>query len=102
MLALLSDEPRYGFDLVRSLSTTGLLTSEGTIYPLLARLRKDGLVETAWQESATGPPRRYYSTTPAGAAALAAFTAEWVPFRDGVDAVLASTTSPATVEGTAP
>lgn len=105
VLALLSDAPRYGFDLVRSLSTTGLLTSEGTIYPLLARLRKDGLVETSWQESATGPPRRYYSTTPTGAAALAAFSTEWARFRDGVDAVLAhpgATTHPQPVEGHLP
>ncbi|PWJ56250.1 PadR family transcriptional regulator, regulatory protein PadR [Quadrisphaera granulorum] len=100
MLALLSDEPRYGFDLVRSLSTTGLLTSEGTIYPLLARLRKDGLVETTWRESVSGPPRRYYSTTPAGVAALGSFSAEWARFRDGVDAVLTSATRP--VEGPRP
>ena len=61
VLALLADEERYGFDLVRSLAETdGMVTSEGTIYPLLSRLRRDGLVETTWRESTSGPPRRYY------------------------------------------
>ena len=74
VLALLADEERYGFDLVRSLAETdGMVTSEGTIYPLLSRLRRDGLVETTWRESTSGPPRRYYQLTAAGRAALDAF-----------------------------
>ena len=74
VLALLAEEERYGFDLVRALAETdGMVTSEGTIYPLLSRLRKDGLVETTWHESTSGPPRRYYRLTNAGEAALAAF-----------------------------
>ena len=64
------------------------MTSEGTIYPLLTRLRKEALVTTFWQESASGPPRRYYRLTDAGGAALAAFSADWARFRDGVDALL--------------
>ena len=86
ILALLSTEERYGFDLVRALGTVdGMVTSEGTIYPLLGRLRRDGLVETTWRESPSGPPRRYYRLTAAGRAALTAFVAEWGRFRDGVD-----------------
>ena len=86
VLALLSDDERYGFDLVRSLAETdGMVTSEGTIYPLLSRLRCDGLVETTWRESSSGPPRRYYRLTKSGRAALDAFRAEWSPFRDAVD-----------------
>ncbi len=89
VLALLRDRPRYGFDLVRELAEgVGLLTSEGTIYPLLARLRRDGLVTTSWQESDAGPPRRYYGLTSDGRAALARFVEDWRRFRDGVDAVL--------------
>jgi len=95
VLALLRDRPRYGFDLVRELSDAGeLLTSEGTIYPLLARLRRDGLVETSWQESGTGPPRRYYALTGDGRATVAAFISEWSRFRDGVDRVLGLTAPP--------
>jgi PadR family transcriptional regulator PadR len=62
-----------------------MVTSEGTIYPLLSRLRRDGLVETTWRESTSGPPRRYYSLTTAGLAALAVFKDEWGRFRDAVD-----------------
>jgi PadR family transcriptional regulator PadR len=75
VLALLRDGRRYGFELVRTLSAAdGLLVSEGTIYPLLSRLRRDQLVTTSWQESETGPPRRYYQITAVGQRALASGT----------------------------
>jgi PadR family transcriptional regulator PadR len=86
VLALLGQEERYGFDLVRSLGDVdGMVTTEGTIYPLLSRLRRDGLVATTWRESRAGPPRRYYRLTRAGRDALDAFTHEWSRFRDAVD-----------------
>ena len=86
VLALLADEERYGFDLVRALAEVdGMVTSEGTIYPLLSRLRRDGLVESTWQESPSGPPRRYYRLTDAGRSALEGFKLEWRRFRDAVD-----------------
>jgi PadR family transcriptional regulator PadR len=86
VLSMLAEEERYGFDLVRGLAEMdGMVTSEGTIYPLLSRLRRDGLVESTWQESPSGPPRRYYRLTQAGRAALEAFKLEWRGFRDAVD-----------------
>jgi PadR family transcriptional regulator, regulatory protein PadR len=86
VLALLERDERYGFDLVRALGEVdGMVTSEGTIYPLLSRLRRDGLVETTWRESSEGPPRRYYQLSDAGRAALEAFREEWRRFRNGVD-----------------
>ena len=86
VLALLAREERYGFDLVRALGgVDGMVTSEGTIYPLLSRLRRDGLVDSTWRESRSGPPRRYYRLTRAGRAALDAFAQEWSRFRDAVD-----------------
>jgi len=88
VLALLSHEDRYGFELARLLSDD-LVTSEGTLYPLLARLRRDGLVETFWQESTQGPPRRYYRITREGERALDTFLPQWKSFRDAVDDVLA-------------
>lgn len=88
VLALLRQDERYAFDLVRELSEQGLVTSEGTIYPLLSRLRRDGFVETTWHESPSGPPRRYYQLAPQGKDALAEFVAEWETFRSAVDAVL--------------
>ena len=89
-MALLRDGERYGVELLRELGEVdALVTSEGTIYPLLSRLRKDRLVETAWQESPNGPPRRYYRLTTEGLKALDEFTAEWSRFRDGVEYFLA-------------
>jgi PadR family transcriptional regulator PadR len=86
VLALLASDERYGFDLVKELAATdGMVTSEGTIYPLLSRLRREGLVRSTWRESTSGPPRRYYQLTPAGHEALAAFIHEWRRFRDAVN-----------------
>jgi PadR family transcriptional regulator PadR len=89
VLALVADEERYGFDLVRTLgSIDGLVTGEGTVYPLLSRLKRDGHVSTRWRESDTGPPRKYYAITTAGRRALAEFSTEWRRFRDAVDTLV--------------
>jgi PadR family transcriptional regulator PadR len=89
VLALLRDGERYSFDLVRALGDAeGLVTSEGTLYPLLGRLRREGLVQSSWRESASGPPRRYYRITDAGEAALRAFASQWARFRDSVDSLM--------------
>lgn len=89
VLALLRDSDRYGFELIRALSEADeLVTSEGTVYPLLTRLRHDGFVETFWQESPQGPPRRYYRLTKDGRVALDAFMVQWRRFRDTVDSLM--------------
>lgn len=86
VLALLHGGERYGLDLVRQLGQVdGMMTSEGTVYPLLGRLRREGLVAATWRESPSGPPRRYYHLTPTGEQALDAFATEWTRFRDAVD-----------------
>jgi PadR family transcriptional regulator, regulatory protein PadR len=89
VLALLRRREWYGFELAHALAEAdGLVTSEGTIYPLLSRLRRDGAVATAWRESPNGPPRRYYSLPSEGIAALDAFAGQWATFRDTVDRLL--------------
>jgi PadR family transcriptional regulator PadR len=89
VLALLRDGERYSFELVRALGDAeGLVTSEGTLYPLLGRLRRDGMVQSTWRESASGPPRRYYRLTREGDAALRAFASKWDQFRDSVDSLM--------------
>ena len=90
VLALLRDGgEQYGFDLVRQLSAADeLVTSEGTIYPLLTRLRREGLVETTWRESTQGPPRRYYRITRAGKESLDSFTDQWGRFSSAVNRIL--------------
>jgi PadR family transcriptional regulator, regulatory protein PadR len=91
VLALLREGELYAFDLVRALGDAdGLVTSEGTLYPLLARLRREGSVESSWRESASGPPRRYYRITKDGEAALRAFAGQWARFRDSVDNLIES------------
>ncbi|MGA7687765.1 MAG: PadR family transcriptional regulator [Jiangellales bacterium] len=90
VLALLRGGAAYSYDVVRALgSVDGLLTSEGTVYPLLSRLRREGLVSTRWQESPTGPPRRYYELTAQGAEVVESFAAAWQVFRSSVDDVMA-------------
>jgi PadR family transcriptional regulator len=91
VLALVSDGEAYAFDIVRTLGARGLVTSEGTIYPLLARLRRDGLVTTDWRESDAGPPRRYYRITKEGRRALDAFIADWAAVREAIDGLLPNT-----------
>jgi PadR family transcriptional regulator PadR len=89
VLALLERGTRYGVELVRDLAANPALTAtEGTVYPLLSRLRRTGWVETTWQESSAGPPRRYYSLTSEGRRALTLFRQEWVAFREAVDRVM--------------
>jgi PadR family transcriptional regulator PadR len=89
VLALLESEPRYGVELVSQLAAQkALTTTEGTLYPLLSRLRRTGWVATTWQESPAGPPRRYYEVTGQGKEALAHFRSEWVAFRAAVDRIV--------------
>ena len=89
VLALLASRDQYGFEITKVLTEAdGLVTSEGTVYPLLTRLRNDGFVETYWRESKEGPPRRYYHLTQEGRVALVAFRQQWTRFRESVDDIL--------------
>lgn len=88
VLAVLKGDEHYGFDLARKLAELRIVASEGTIYPLLARLRREGLVSTQWRESALGPPRRYYILTTAGDQVLQQFRERWRIFREIVDSLL--------------
>jgi PadR family transcriptional regulator len=89
VLALLELRPRFGLELVRDLADAGgLLTSEGTVYPLLNRLRDAGLVSSQWRADEGERPRRYYSITEGGRQSLAAFRDDWARFSATVSAVL--------------
>src|SRR5207248_4904776 len=90
LLAVVVDEPAYGYEMTRRLRERGLATvGEGSIYPLLGRLEREGLVETYRAASDGGPPRKYYRPSSAGRLALALGVSEWRAARDAVDAVLA-------------
>ena len=89
VLALLELKPRFGLELVRDLAAAdGLLTSDGTVYPLLNRLRDAGMVTSEWQDNEGERARRYYSITEAGRQSLAAFRTEWDQFSGTVAGVL--------------
>ena len=66
VLKVCSHQPKYTSDIINELSRAQLVVVEGTIYPLLSRLQKDGLLIHEWQESEQGPPRKYYKTTEFG------------------------------------
>jgi PadR family transcriptional regulator, regulatory protein PadR len=85
VLALIASKPRYGYDLVSALERWELLaTTEGTLYPLLRRLQREGKVEASWQESAAGPPRKYYRLTPHGRDLLERMAADWTELSEAV------------------
>jgi PadR family transcriptional regulator PadR len=90
VLALMDEEgPVYGYELTRRLRARGLsIVGEGSIYPLLGRLEREGLVETHRAASDGGPPRKYYRPSREGRRTLAAGVAEWRAARDALDGVL--------------
>lgn len=67
VLRVCRDKPMYTSDIISTLRTAEMVVVEGTIYPLLSRLQRDGLLAHEWQESAQGPPRKYYKVTDFGA-----------------------------------
>jgi PadR family transcriptional regulator, regulatory protein PadR len=92
VLACLREKPAYGLELVERLGARGtLLTSDGTLYPLLSRMRKQGWVTTVLEASPLGPPRRYYQITAEGHFALGVFAETWARFSADVDATLEAT-----------
>jgi PadR family transcriptional regulator PadR len=90
LLAIMDEGSAYGYEMTKRLRERGLANvGEGSIYPLLGRLERDGLVETHRAASDGGPPRKYYSPSSAGRVVLALGVSEWRAARDAVDAVLA-------------
>jgi PadR family transcriptional regulator len=90
LLAVIEDEPAYGYEMARRLRARGLsMVGDGSIYPLLGRLERDGLVETYRLDSSSGgPPRKYYRASRAGRRVLKRGVEEWQTTRAAVDAVL--------------
>lgn len=86
VLGLLARGERYGSQVVDELaSRPALALTGGTVYPLLSRLLKAGLIASSWEESPIGPPRKYYRLTPAGQSAHADQLAAWASVRDTLD-----------------
>jgi len=77
ILRIVSADKVYVADMLQKLSATEFATQEGTLYPLLSKMRREGLVEYEWQESSAGPPRKYYALTAKGRAQLAKLDQYW-------------------------
>ena len=77
VLLLLRQRPSYASDIILQLKEARLLVVEGTLYPLLTRLKNDGLLSYVWQESTQGPPRKYYALTEMGEQFLSGLDAAW-------------------------
>jgi PadR family transcriptional regulator PadR len=89
LLAVVADDPAYGYEMTRRLADAGLdLVAEGSIYPALARLERDGSVTAFRAPGASGPPRKYYRITPAGQRSLRTGREQWREFSDSVAKVL--------------
>ncbi len=77
ILDIVSSGDVYVADIVERLGRTDFATREGTLYPLLSSMRREGLLDYDWRESASGPPRKYYRLTDLGRDHLAEFQAYW-------------------------
>lgn len=87
VLSMLMRRDFYGYELIEHISKH-INISEGTIYPLLRRLRKGGYVTTYLKESSEGPPRKYYEITVEGKKAFKNLTEEWLNFSKGVNKII--------------
>ncbi len=89
ILGMLSRGEMYGSEVVAQLGERAeLAISAGTVYPLLSRLKKGGLIESVWRESPVGPPRKYYSLTAEGRGELSGMATAWRSVSKGIDDLL--------------
>ncbi len=92
VLAVVRGGAAYGYAILKTLNETEVLAfTESTVYPALNRMTKEGLLSSYKQASPDGPPRRYYTLTPAGRHRLAEMTVYWTALKDGLDRVLTQT-----------
>ena len=77
VMLLLRHQPLYAADIITRLKDANMIVVEGTLYPLLNRLKKDALLKYEWQESTQGPPRKYYALTDEGLDLLQQLEANW-------------------------
>ena len=85
ILLLLKKRAAYVPDIIQQLKEAELLVVEGSLYPLLTRLKNDGLLSYEWRESTQGPPRKYYALTADGELFLGGLDAAWAELANTVD-----------------
>ncbi len=84
ILSILKDHDAYVAEILGTLKASEMLVVEGTIYPLLTRLKNAGLLNYRWEESASGPPRKYYTLTENGKTFLTELTKTWTNLQQAV------------------
>ncbi|HND86907.1 MAG TPA: PadR family transcriptional regulator [Saprospiraceae bacterium] len=77
ILAIIGQDEVYPSDIIKRLKDNDLIVVEGTLYPLLTRLKNDGLLDYSWRESNAGPPRKYFKITDLGRRFLEGLTVSW-------------------------
>jgi len=88
ILSIISGGDIYASDIINELKEARLLVVEGTLYPLLTRLKNNGLLSYHWVESTSGPPRKYYKLSPAGIAVLSQLDKTWEELANAVNTSL--------------
>jgi len=87
ILSVLKEKDAYTSEILDTLKTAKLLVVEGTVYPLLTRLKNDGLLNYRWEESVSGPPRKYYRLTEIGQEFLTELNSTWTELSDAVNLI---------------
>ncbi|MDY0089119.1 MAG: PadR family transcriptional regulator [Flavobacteriaceae bacterium] len=87
ILSVLKEKEAYTSEILDTLKGAKLLVVEGTIYPLLTRLKNDGVLNYRWEESTSGPPRKYYHLTELGHKFLTELQGTWTELSDAVNTI---------------
>ncbi len=87
ILLVLDETPLYASDIIKTLKEAKMIVVEGTLYPLLTRLKNAGLLEYRWEESTQGPPRKYYKLTDSGRQFLKELGGSWAELVDAVEKI---------------
>ena len=85
VLLILQHKAAYASEMIARLKDARLIVVEGTLYPLLTRMKNEGLLNYEWQESTAGPPRKYYSLTPLGIEFLEQLSDSWGELQSTID-----------------
>ena len=93
ILSIISEKEIYTSDIIKRLEASELIVKEGTVYPLLTRLKNTGLLSYVWKESSTGPPRKYYEITAEGTLVLGELHTTWKALTAAVNKSIKSTSS---------
>lgn len=87
-LAIISEKDAYASDIIDTLKKSDLIVVEGTLYPMLTRLKNEGMLSYRWEESTSGPPRKYYQLTEDGKKTLDRLKNNWEELTKAVNSII--------------